>query len=306
MDYSKELALFLEKIRFQRGISQEDFTDGIISNRQYQRYVRGESPMPFHLLNDFAIKLNLKKEDLIIEFQNRSIDETSRILNYFSSLTIKNHDQIETIKSKISRDFILESDNLKLYDHTVALEKYLKKEISVETLESMLVKICNFPKILETFPISLVDALILSSLLTYTKSKDKELISSKIIDLIKNPNYTFTAYQITVINILIFSLAKFYGINKNFDKCVEICSFGISFNKRKDSTLNLFEYYYFMTLSYFKLENIEKFELYLFKCYNGLNLLLSDSKKSYYKSLIEKDFSINLDEFALKYIKEKA
>ena len=53
-NHSKELALFLEQMRFSRGISQEDFTDGIISNRQYQRYINGSSAMPYHLLDAFC------------------------------------------------------------------------------------------------------------------------------------------------------------------------------------------------------------------------------------------------------------
>ena len=86
IDSSKELALFLEKMRFLRGISQEDFTEGIISNRQYQRYVRGESPMPYHLIDLFAERLNVKKEALLLEFDNHTLKETLNITNYYSAV----------------------------------------------------------------------------------------------------------------------------------------------------------------------------------------------------------------------------
>lgn len=306
MDYSKELALFLEKIRFQRGISQEDFTDGIISNRQYQRYVRGESPMPFHLLNDFAIKLNLKKEDLILEFQNRSINETSKIIKYFSAVTTKNLDQLSQVKDNISRDFIIENENLKLYDHTVLLEAYLFNKISIVELEDKLFKICNYPEILNRVPISLVDAVILSSIVTYTNTNHKELISNKIIELIKNPSYTFTTYQTTIYNILFFSLAKYYGKHKNYKSCVEICSLALSFNQRKESIMNTLEYYYFMTLSYFRLKNMDEFKHSLVKCYHALNIGIPEDKRLYYEELIKKDFNLNLDEFIIDYLNKKA
>src|SRR5690606_39442735 len=83
VDSSKELALFLEKMRFLRGVSQEDFTDGIISNRQYQRYVRGESPMPFHLIDLFAERLNVSKDVLLLEFENYTLKVTLNIIIYY-------------------------------------------------------------------------------------------------------------------------------------------------------------------------------------------------------------------------------
>ena len=83
IEYSKDFALLLERLRFERGLSQEDFTDGIISNRQYQRYIKGTSLMPFYLLNDFAKKLGIDKDILIYEFENWRAIENLKINNFF-------------------------------------------------------------------------------------------------------------------------------------------------------------------------------------------------------------------------------
>ncbi|VEU82546.1 helix-turn-helix transcriptional regulator [Acholeplasma hippikon] len=305
VDYSKELALFLEKLRFLRGISQEDFTDGIISNRQYQRYVRGESPMPFHLINEFAVKLNIKKEDLILEFQNSSIDETTRVINYFSAVLNRDLEKIPVLKKKISREFLIELENKSLFKHAESVEFFFDKKISTDQLRRNLFELCNYPDVLNRVPISLNDALILSSILNYTDTNDKSQIANKILDVIENPKYTFSAYQITTFNILTFNLAKYHGRNKEFEKCIEICKIGISFNQRKESIQNMIQYYYFQALCYKELQNTDMMKYCLFKCYSSINISDSEEKMQFYTKLIETDFNINFDEFIADYIKNK-
>lgn len=306
VDYSRELALFLEKLRFLRGISQEDFTDGIISNRQYQRYVRGESPMPFHLLNEFATKLNLKKEDLILEFQNNSIDETTRVINYFSAVINRQTTDITSLKKNISKDFLVEPENKNLFLFTERMEYFFDTKISSDQLKQDLFKLCDYPNVLNRMPISLNEALILSSILIYTEIANKDIIANKIFEVIENPKLTFSAYQITTFNILTFSLAKYYGRNLDYNKCIEISKIGISFNQRKYSTQNLVQYYYFIALCNFRLNNVTEFELNLFNCYNAIHLSDSEDKKERFIKLIEKEFDINLDFFIVNYIKNKS
>lgn len=306
VDYSRELALFLEKLRFLRGISQEDFTDGIISNRQYQRYVRGESPMPFHLLNEFATKLNLKKEDLILEFQNNSIDETTRVINYFSAVINRQTTDITSLKKNISKDFLVEPENKNLFLFTERMEYFFDKKISSDQLKQDLFELCDYPNVLNRMPISLNEALILSSILIYTEIANKDIIANKIFEVIENPKLTFSAYQITTFNILTFSLAKYYGRNLDYNKCIEISKIGISFNQRKYSTQNLVQYYYFIALCNFRLNNVTEFELNLFNCYNAIHLSDSEDKKERFIKLIEKEFDINLDLFIVNYIKNKS
>src|SRR5690606_16853010 len=157
IDSSKELALFLEKMRFLRGISQEEFTEGIISNRQYQRYVRGESPMPFHLIDQFAERLNVKKELLLLEFENHTLKETLNIINYFQAVASRDIEQINHFKSLIDPEYIIDPDNRKTYQFTVLNEEFLTNKISQDRFKSGLLNLIEYPKILTQSAMSIFE-----------------------------------------------------------------------------------------------------------------------------------------------------
>ena len=117
-NHSKDLALFLEQMRVSRGISQEEFTDGIISNRQYQRYINGSSAMPFHLLDEFAERLNVKKDFLLLEFDSYGIKETNNIMALYNAVNNGEIENAKKIQAEISPKYIMDSSNLKLYQYS--------------------------------------------------------------------------------------------------------------------------------------------------------------------------------------------
>src|SRR5690606_19520665 len=157
IDSSKELALFLEKMRFLRGISQEDFTEGIISNRQYQRYVRGESPMPYHLLDLFAERLNLKKEIMLLEFENYAVKESQTIVDYHNSVMSYDFDKAAQIRKSINYEFIIYSENKQLYLYTKYMEDFATRKISVDRLKTLLFEMIDYPKMLTHSGYSMIE-----------------------------------------------------------------------------------------------------------------------------------------------------
>lgn len=152
---SQDLALFLEKIRTFRGISQEDFTESIISNRQYQRYIRGDSPMPFHLLDAFAERLNIKKDLLLLEFDSHTLKETSLVTDYFNAVNNNELTKAKEIKLKLTPQFIIDHSNRIFYEYTELLEKYLEKRIDNNSFLSKLKSLIQYPKVLSQSGLSI-------------------------------------------------------------------------------------------------------------------------------------------------------
>ncbi len=304
LNHSKDLALFLEQMRVSRGISQEDFTEGIISNRQYQRYVNGSSAMPFHLLDDFAERLNTKKDFLLLEFDSYGIKETNNIIDFFNAV---NNDDIEKAK-KISRDidpkYILVSSNLKFYKIARYSLDYKEKKISQHSYFSHLTKFIDYPNIFSKTALTMVETQVLSRLLDFVNDSEQNRIVNKIKNFIDNPSLVWTGSQIITFNMLMFRMAKYSVMKKDFENIINFCKIGISLNHKSKYFLNLDYYYYFLALAYYN-KNKALFQDNLYKCFTVLELIDSAVKTNNYVAMTLKDFNMDLIEFAQNYIKNK-
>ncbi|MBN3490524.1 helix-turn-helix transcriptional regulator [Acholeplasma equirhinis] len=305
VDTSRELALFLEKMRFLRGISQEEFTEGIISNRQYQRYVRGESPMPYHLIDLFAERLNVRKEQLLLEFDNHTLKETMNIINYFQAVSNRDMDQINHYKSLIDPEYIIEPDNRKTYQLTKLNEDYILNKISQEQYKLGLLKLIEYPKILSQTAMSYFEVNVLSKLIDFVSTDEQNLIAQKIGNYLENPDLIWSGNQIVTFNVLIFRLARYYGIKEDYKSVITYSNLGIKMNTRSKSLNNLDYYFYFLALSYFRLNDQDKFKENLYKCYGALIANNNQSRMQFFTQVIEKDFKINYKEFIISYLKDK-
>jgi len=304
-NHSKDLALFLEQLRVSRGISQEDFTEGIISNRQYQRYVNGSSAMPFHLLDDFAERLNTKKDFLLLEFNSYGIKESHNIIDFLNAV---NNDDIEKAR-KISKDidpkYILDSTNLKFYKFAKYSLDYKEKKISQHTYFTQLIKFIDYPSILNKTALTMVETQVLSKLLDYVNESEQNRIVNKIKNFIDNPSLIWTGSQIITFNILMFRMAKYSGVKKDFESVILFCNKAINLNNKSKYFLNLDYYYYFLALAYYNNQNKVLFQDNLYKCFTVLELIDSAVKTNNYVALTLKDFNIDLIDFAQNYIKNK-
>lgn len=305
VDSSRELALFLEKMRFLRGISQEDFTDGIISNRQYQRYISGESPMPYHLIDLFAERLNVKKELLLLEFDNHALKETLSIVNYFSAVVNRDVENIQQTKSKIDPNYIIDPDNRKSYRFTSLHEKYNFNKISVDEFKRGISEIIDYPKILSQTAMSILEVTILSRMLDIVSEQEQITIARKIGGFLENPDLVWSGNQIITFNVIIFHLTKFYGMQKDYKNVINYSKLGIKFNTRTKSYNNLDYYYYFLALAYYRLNDLGNYNLNLYKCYSALIVNDSPTRLQNFTQVIEKDFGINYKQFIIDYLKDK-
>lgn len=299
---SQDLALFLEKMRTFRNISQEEFTESIISNRQYQRYIRGDSPMPFHLLDAFAERLNIKKDLLLLEFDSHTLKETNIITDYFNAVNNNELTRAKEIKKNINSQFIIDHTNRIYFEYTDLLEKQLDQKIDKNTFVSKLKSLANYPKVLSQSGMSIIEVLISSTLLDYLTSNEQAVVINKFNSFFRNPNLVWSGNEIITYNVVLFRLSKYFGILSDYDNVIYYSNLGVKLNKESKYYINLEFYYYFLALSYFKKNHKEKFEYALFQCKSTLILLNNDSKNKMFDDWIKQDFDLDFNEFYMKYL----
>ena len=89
---SQEFGIFIDDIRNSRNISKEDFVENILSTRQFQRYLKGESSISIEKIIMLVDKLGLE----FFSIYNRFLKSTNiehkvvnKIYNHIMSLEFK-------------------------------------------------------------------------------------------------------------------------------------------------------------------------------------------------------------------------
>ena len=305
LTHSKDLALFLEQMRVSRGISQEDFTEGIISNRQYQRYVNGSSPMPFHLLDNFAERLNIKKDYLLLEFDSYGIKETTNVVDFLNAVNSDDFEKAKKIQKEIDPKYILDSTNLKFYEFAKLLQVYKERKSSKENHSFKLKELIGYPKVLSNSAMTLFETVILSNLLDFVSEQEQTKILDKIKVFINNPSLIWTGSQIITYNLLMFRIAKYSGVKGDFDNVINFCKKALSLNFKSKYFLNMDYYYYFLALAYHRKHNMVLFEENIYKCFTVLEMMDAPNKTASIVSMAKKDFDIDLIEFINEYYCKK-
>lgn len=305
LNSSVDLALFLEKMRFMRGISQEEFTQNIISNRQYQRYIKGDSPMPFHLLDAFAERLGVKKDLLLLEFDSNALKETYNIINYFSAVNGNELEKINHYRSIITPEYIINPDNRNFFHYTSFLLEFKLKKISGLTFKYEVSKLINYPKTLQNSVMTYFEVIILANLLDFVDLDEQTKIVQKLSDFFDNPDLVWSGNQLITYNIVIFRLAKYFGIKEDHENVIKYCKLGIKLNLRAKSYNNLDYYHYFLSLSYHQLGKTQLYEENLYKCFSVLALQDTPARTQQFETWINKDFNIDFKEFIINYLSKK-
>lgn len=302
---SIEITTYLEKIRYQKNMSQADFCRDIVSIRQYQRYKIGLSEISHDKIEQFAERLGINYNKLLSDFEKEKQIQNIQITNYYNAVANKDNKNAISIKNKINPSFIITEDSKKYYAYTVAVQDFYSSKIEREELLRILTKIIDYPNILEAEYSSDIEILILSFLLNIFIGEEQEEILHKLNSIFKESNNTLSGNSDYVYSLIIMRLARLYGIRRDFNNVLYYCDLGIE-RGLKYRLYYLWDYfYYYKSLAYFAQGKIAEYEDSLLNCYNILMLEKNDSKTRKFLYLIEKDYKIDFHKFVIEVVKKR-
>lgn len=302
---SMEICNFLEIMRYGRKISQEEFLNGVVSHRQYQRYRSGESEISYEKLDLFASKLGIPTKKLIYEFEREKNKQNSQIFYYYNAVVNRDISLAIELKKDLEKRSILDEDRLLYFKHAVSLDDYFSGKISKASVSQQTSDLVNYPAVLKQKFFTGIEVLLMSFLLSVFENDDLKRILKKMTEIIENEEWIMNAENDSTLALIFMRLAKIYGIQKNHEQVLRFCNLGIKYGI-ENKQYYLFDYfYYFSALAHFKMQNYIKFEEALFRCYNVLHFEGNLKKIEKFTKLIEEDFHINFDGFVIKFLKKK-
>ncbi len=302
---SKELCVFLEHLRSSRNLSQEAFTDEIVSLRQYRRYLSGESEVPFQVIHQLTERIGVKTDNLLREFENAKVVETELITKLFNLAVNYAHEEFIKLSKEVPLNKIIDKTNQLLYQHSIILDEYYSKRIDVTDAGQRNAKLINYPKILKSNIITSVEMLILSSLIEFFDESHHAAIVEKAQKFINDPSLVISGGNEKMFIFILAKIAKFYGIHEDYDNVISVCKIGVEKNLKSRAFYLMEYFYYYQALAYHKKENFELYEFMLIRCFNVLHFEGNLRKIEKFKNLIEEDFNIDFIEFAANHYSTK-
>ncbi|BCR35862.1 hypothetical protein [Mariniplasma anaerobium] len=296
---SNTLCIYIERLRIARHISQETFLHEIVSIRQYRRYLKGESDIPFSVISQLTTRLGMKTDTILREFEVAKIEETSKMNNLYNLAVNYDHKKFSELAKTISIDHIIEPTNVLLYKHSIMLNNYYSRKISVEQMRQMSKELVNYPFVLEQGVLNTMELLILTFLIDVLPTEDQTKIIEKITEYLNDSRVIVSGGNEKVLTLILARLAKNSGILESYDQVIKFCNLAINRNKSLISFYIMDYLYYYKSLAYYKLGDQKKFEESLTKCFNILEFEGNETKTKKFINLINDDYNIDFQNYIL-------
>ncbi len=299
-----EISNYLEKIRYGRKISQEEFVDGIVSLRQYQRYRSGECEITYEKIDQFANKLGIPSKKLMHEFEHDNNLQYKLINQYYNAVVNRDFVLADELRHDLEKDIFFGEERRMFFQHALIMhDYYIGKSSKIETLR-LSSRLVDYPVILKRNYFTDIEICVLSFMLSIIETNEQTKLLKKLTALFDNQDTIMSGGADSVYSLIIMRLSQVHGIHKNFPKVIQLCSLGIQRNILYKQYYLMEYFYYYTALAHFKLEEYDLYEEALFKCYNVLHMEGNKKKIEKFTNLIEADFQIVYDTFIMKYLQK--
>ena len=185
MSNSNEFAQFIDELRNSRSITREDFVDGVVSLRQYYRFIKGESSLKNESINALLEKLEISSMFAYEKFRRKTDNNYSNLINVYNELYKNNYDEAEQLFNTIILSDLSSLSNIKIYDFLkIKLDKQFKRISKKESVERILTMM-DYPNILNKDTLSFIEL----SCIIFVQD-----------DLIKKGDYRIASYTYDILS----------------------------------------------------------------------------------------------------------
>lgn len=296
---SKELCIYIERIRSARKISQQSLVENIVSIRQYRRYLNGSSDMPFDIFVQMVTKVGLKLDAVLNEIEKVRVEEYQYANKLYNLAVNYDYQSFDKLLNHRPFDHFIDHNNQMLYDFSIIIKKYYQKILTKQKTNELIGKLVNYPSVLQHEILTDIELLILSFLIDVSNKTTREKIVDRIFYIYKKKGI-ISGGNTRILIVIAAKLAKYFGILEEYDRVIDFCDIGLKRNLIYSSYFLNEYFYYYKSLAYYKLGRMEEFKEALKKCFNVLEHEGNISKKKKFETLINEDYDIEFDKYVIE------
>ena len=295
---------YIEKLRYSRNFTQEEFLHDVVSARQYQRYRNGVSSVPIDCIERISKKLGIETRKLYLDYDREIYKEKELVEEYYNSVVFKRFTRLEELKNHFTNYNFLDRTNKEFFTMASYLNKLFSKNISKQQFLSKIYLLVDYPNVLE-FDV-LRDVEIIGLLLIYQHDeKSRTDIIYQIKELQDNQESVLSGQSYFVLVMFFYFIAIDFGKQKEYLQVEKYCLKGIELLRKKHSDYALYLLYLKLASSYYYRSMIDEFKESLYKCITQTMSLHSLELTIQINDSIMEDFNIDADNFFREYLNLK-
>lgn len=288
---------FIDNLRKSRNITRESFIDGIMSIRQYQRYVNGESSLNneklFKLIDNLGMNfLNVHKLYIL-----RATEEGPRLRIIYKEIVSENYKLAKEMISKISIDDFNDEYNKSFFELCNLLLARRLKTMPSNLIVDKLKKLIGYPKCMKNKIISFVEYISYLDISSNSLDNgDDIIILNFLYDKIKGNNITSDSLNSLYLPSTYAHVSQRLGVIKEYKKSLLIAQKGIDFCVKCDSLNSLSHLFFYKALSLRLLDRNPESIIAAKKSFNLLDIENKEHKTKSFIRIFEKSFNMKIDE----------
>ncbi len=287
-------ALFIDELRESRNISKPEFVKDVISIRQYQRYLNGESALKSDALIKLFDKLQLNTSSIVKLITNNAYTKYSELLDAYNALYKNEYKNANDLLKHIVYSDIQSSFQKKMYRLVDTISSYNLNLKDKNTAIEEMKEIIDYPNILKKTSLNLIE----TSGLHFISSKLTEQGDYRIANFTYDRLMRKSGDTTKSINdiILYSSIAKSLGIINEFEKAYNISKLGIE-EYVYTSGLNILEgLLYLQALSEKNLGKKNAYKKTLSRLFAQLYAEGNDERFQEYEKLVNRVFNLKVND----------
>lgn len=245
---------FIDNLRKARNMSREDFIEGTISLRQYQRYVNGETSLNNDKLFKLIDKLELDFLGTFRLYLNKKETETHNLYDVYGAITFNDLVKAEDLLQKIDKDSLQNAYNKLFYDLCTLLILRRTKKMPNDLIMTKLIALINYPNCLNNEVITFIELVAYIELGKYSSKNNKKNITNFLYSKIKEKNIISNALPISFLPSIYSTVSSALGELDEYEKSLYIAEKGITYCFKHDNLNSLVNLFAYKSLSLFYLD----------------------------------------------------
>jgi len=299
---SVKLLNYMENLRYDRKMTQEDYLFDVISQRQYYRYRSGETEVPFEVIIKFANKLQIPLLKLFASYQAEVEKESKIAQNYLNLIVNQNIEEAKKLLKRHKNLLLLDEEAKIFFQIGTLLQQFHSNKLSEIEMISLLKEKIGYENILKKTVLHDSEVYFLGTIMDFS-SKDREIIYQKIQDL-REKNKLLLGGNILFNGQVFFWIIKNLGRMERFEELIDFANEAIELNKSQYSVYAMEYFYYYKALAYHALDQQKKLESALEQTIYYL-LHAEKQKQKHFFKMIKEDLDIDHKAFIIKKIEKE-
>lgn len=235
-----DFGAFLDSLRKSRNMSREEFIEDIMSLRQYQRYVNGESSLNNDKLFRLIDKLGMNYFSVHMRYFNDKRDEVTKLNTIYGAIRREDMKLASKLINEISCDKFYDEYYKSYYKLCELLILKKTKKMPVSLVTDKLKQLIDYPNCLNNKIINFVEYVSFIHISSYSSSmNDDTRILYFLYDKIKLNDISTDSIPLDYIPSTFSHIARRLGAIEEFEKSLFIAQKGIHWCLSHDSLNSL-------------------------------------------------------------------